>query len=241
MAFPDVDVKDFTGADARTIKGHTLETTKTVLGHVLYHADGTPVAVKEDVASAGADNGIVAMVRRTDTPTAQSGTDGDWEALQQSGGFLWVAQPKLVTVSANFTAAGTTPSYTSGEWISDNATAGSVTKMSFSTPRGAGRIHRVKIRKSDQTVATPTIRLFLWNATFTVAVGNDASGAQPQQDSLGIVDVACTLAGTDDAVGWTNCDLPFVSTNLFGLLQSQSSFTGATSEVWTVELTYQPS
>ncbi len=241
MAFPDVDVKDFTADAARTVKGFDQGSTKLALAHVPVHADGSALVKKEDDASATTDAGIIALVRRTAAPANTSNTDGDLEYLQVQDGYLWVAQPKLLTVSANFTAAGTTPSYTSGEWISDNGTAGSVTKMSFATARGAGRINRVKIRKSDQTVATPTIRLWLWNATFTVAVGNDAAGAQPLADTLGYVDVACTNAGTDDAVGWTNCDLPFVSTNLFGLLQSQSSFTGATSEVWTVELTYQPS
>ncbi len=241
MAFPDVDVKDFTSGLAKVIKGYDVGSTKSALAHVLVDSAGTPVVKLEDAASATADPGIVTLVRRTATPANTSDTDGDLEYLQVDGGHLWVAQPKLVAVSANFTAAGTTPSYTSGEWVSDNATAGSVTKMSFATARGAGRIQRVKVRKSDQTVATPTIRVYLWNATFTVAVGNDASGAQPLADVLGYVDVAMVTAGSDDAVGWTNCDIPFVSTNLFGLLQSQSTFTGATSEVWTVELTYQPS
>ena len=145
-----------------------------------------------------------------------------------------------VKLSSNFTAAGTTPTYVSGEWISDNGTAGSVTKSTWTVVAGAGTIRRVKIRKSDQTVATPTIRLYLWDTTFTVAVGNDAAGAQPFADSIGFLDVPVTTAGTDDAVGWTSCDIPFVAGTLFGLLQSQSSFTGATSEVWTIELTVVP-
>jgi hypothetical protein len=240
MAFPDLDVKDFTAGTATVVKGHDLGSSKTALGHVPYHSDGTALVKKEDVASADGDPGIIALVRRTATPANTSGSDGDLEYLQVSLGHLWVAAPPLVKVSANFTAAGTTPSYTANEWISDNGTAGSVTKISWSIPRSNGTLRRVRIRKSDQTVATPTIRLYLWDATFAVAVGNDASGAQPLQDAIGFVDVAVTSAGSDDAVGWTSCDIPFSAGTLFGLLQSQSSFTGATSEVWTIDLWYLP-
>lgn len=191
MAFPDVDVKDFTAGTARTVKGFDLGSSKTALSHILVDTSGNALSAKT---------------------------------------------VKMTAVNKSFTAAGTTPSYTSGEWISNNATAGSVTKLEWTPGLGAGNIRRVRIRKSDQTVATPTIRLWLWDATFTVAVGNDASGAQPLQDTIGYVDVAVINAGSDDAVGWTNCDIPYSAASIFGLLQSQSSFTGATSEVWTIDL-----
>lgn len=56
----------------------------------------------EDVASAEADPGIVVMARRTDTPAAQSGTDGDYEFLQVTGGRLAVQ----ATGSGTFTVDG---------------------------------------------------------------------------------------------------------------------------------------
>lgn len=282
MAFPDVDIKDFTATLARTVKGWDLGSSKLALSHMPVDIDGNPImgrktdaaaaqtdatslsimqvlkqisasqqlsrtdiaslltATKlEDDPTANADRGIPALLRRTAAPADQSGADGDYEFGQVKDGYLWVAQPKPVKISASFTAAGTA-TYTAGEWISDSATAGSVTKLQWAIPRGAGRINRIRVKKSNEAVATPTVRVFLWDTTFTVAVGNDAAGNQPQTNGIGSVDVAVIQAGSDDAVGWTNCDILFTGDPLFGLLQSQSSFTGGASELWTVDLIYQP-
>ncbi len=244
-----VQVRSATGlipiGEPTDAKSTATDTTSVTLVSIVKQLSASlqtlAAAIKnEDVASADADPGVVVHVRETAAPAATVGTDGDYGPPQGYKGHLWVAPPPVTKVSANFTAAGTTPSYTSGEWISDNATAGSVTKISWSIPRASGIIRRVRIRKSDQTVATPTIRLYLWDTTFTVAVGNDASGAQPLADSMGYVDVAVVTAGSDDASGWTNCDISFSAATIYGLLQSQSSFTGATSEVWTIDLWYLP-
>jgi hypothetical protein len=159
--------------------------------------------------------------------------------IKSDGTVIDLSAPSL-KVSANFNTPAATHSFVSGEWICDNATAGSVTKLSWAIPRGSGTIRSIRIRKSDQTVATPTIRLFLWDANFTVAVGNDASGNQPMQDCIRFVDVAVVYTGSEDAVGWTNCDIPFSAGTLYGLLQSQSTFTGASGETWTVDLSYLP-
>jgi hypothetical protein len=56
----------------------------TVLG-----ADGIKLAKAEDAAAANGDEGIVLFAKRTDTPANSSGTDGDYETLQVSGGLLW--------------------------------------------------------------------------------------------------------------------------------------------------------
>lgn len=141
--------------------------------------------------------------------------------------------------SSNFTVAAGS-SHTANDAVADNGTAGSVTKSSFTIAASAGTIRRVKVRKSDQTVATPTIRVWFWDATFTPTAGDDAAFTAPLQDSLGFVDVAVTSAGTDDAVGWSNCDIPFVAGTVFALLQTLSTFVTAASEVFTIEIHYQP-
>lgn len=142
-------------------------------------------------------------------------------------------------VSANFTCPNNT-SHTANDNISDNSTAGSVTKMSFTIAAGKGTITRIRVKKSDQTVATPTLRVWLWDTTFTVASGDDAAFSQPLTDSIGFADVAATTAGTDDAVGWTNCAIPFVAGTVFGLLQTLTTFTVGASEVFTVDIWYTP-
>lgn len=56
----------------------------------------------EDEASAGGHTGFVVMARRTDTPAAQSGTDGDYEFLQVVDGRL----AATTTVSGTVTVDG---------------------------------------------------------------------------------------------------------------------------------------
>lgn len=61
-------------------------------------AGATNIAKAEDVASADADVGVPAMAIRKATPANTSGTDGDYEMLQMSGGRLWV-DPSGVTLT----------------------------------------------------------------------------------------------------------------------------------------------
>ncbi len=124
--------------------------------------------------------------------------------------------------------------------IASSATAGLIVVPVWSLAGGAltnGHVTKVRIAKSDQTAATPTIRLWLWDAAFIPGAGDDAAFANPLANSLGNVDVAVVNAGSDDAVGWTLCDVPFSNVaSLYGLLQSLSTFTGADGEVFTITL-----
>lgn len=60
----------------------------------------------EDEASAGGHSGLVVLARRTDTPAAQSGTDGDYEFLQVVGGRL--AATSVVTGTVTVDGSGVT-------------------------------------------------------------------------------------------------------------------------------------
>lgn len=60
----------------------------------------------EDEASAGGHSGFVVLARRTDTPAAQSGTDGDYEFLQVVGGRL--AATSVVTGTVTVDGSGVT-------------------------------------------------------------------------------------------------------------------------------------
>ena len=140
--------------------------------------------------------------------------------------------------------AGGTGSYVANDVIANHATAGSVVVPSWSLAAGnaiSGRVTKVRVAKSDQSVATPTIRVWFWDATFTPGAGDDAAFAMPIANSLGQVDVAVVNAGSDDAVGWTLCDVPFAGIQtLYGLLQSLSTFTGADGETFTTTLWIDP-
>lgn len=237
--FPDVDVKDFTSGLLKTVKGFDLGSSKLALAHMLVDTNGAALVKAEDAASASGDGLLPIAVVQLATP-ANNAADGDYVTLQMNLGHLWVAAPPLAKVSANFNRPGDTTGYSVNDTVADNTTAGSVTKLSWSIPRSNGNIRRVKIRKSNESVATPTLRLWLWDATFTVGAGDNAAFANPLQDTLGYVDVAVVNAGSDDAVGWTNCDIPFSAGTVFGLLQTLSAFTPANAETFTVVLSYLP-
>jgi hypothetical protein len=85
-------------------------------------------------------------------------------------------------------------------------------------------------------VATPTLRLWLYDATFTMGAGDNEAFAHPIATSIGYVDVACVNAGSDDAAGFTSCDIPFTGDILYGQLQTLSAFTPASAETFSISL-----
>lgn len=143
------------------------------------------------------------------------------------------------TVSSNFNRPADTTAYTIGDNVSNNTTAGSVTPLSFALSASAGTIQRIRIRKSNEAVATPTIRLWLFESSPTPGSGDNAAFAQPLAASVGYVDVPIISAGSDDAVGWEDCHIPVTAATAYGLLQTQSAFTPASAETFTVTLWYQ--
>lgn len=143
---------------------------------------------------------------------------------------------KMTAVAGSFNRPADTTAYAANDAVADNVTAGSVTKLQWTPAQGRGTIRRVRIRKSDQTVATPTIRLYLFDATFTVGAGDNAAFAAPLQDCIGYVDVPVTSAGSDDAVGWAACSIEYHAAAIYGVLQTRSAFTPASAETLTVTL-----
>jgi len=234
-----------TGSDA------TVKTTDNAGIHTPHHNVDTVSAIvpgtgatnlgkAEDVAFAGGDTGIMALAVRGDAPAATSGTDGDYEPLQVSGGHLWVAQPKIIKVNATFNRPADTTAYAANDAVANNTAAGSVTPLSFTMTRSNGRILRARLRKTDQTVATPTIRMFFFDASPTPGAGDNAAFTAPLADAIGYVDFGITFAGSDDALSWTNIDIPYTVGTVYGLLQTLSSFTPANGETFNVDLWAQP-
>jgi hypothetical protein len=224
--------------------------TSTIITANTPGTGATNLGKAEDAGHTSGDTGVMALnpvgtavnlVREDARAGTLVSTDGDNIAQRGNNfGDAYVIGPHTTKVSANFNRPGDTTSYAANDAVSDNTTAGSVTKLSWTIPYARGTIRRVKIRKSDQTVATPTIRLWLWDATFAVGAGDNAAFAGPFQDAIGYVDVAVTTAGSDDAVGWAACDIPFSGGTVFGLLQTLSVFAPANSETFTIDLTYYP-
>lgn len=135
---------------------------------------------KEDVASADGDAGIPAMVVRKATPANTSGTDGDYEFLQASGGYLWVHGNKgfsNLAFSATFTTLtrpANTTAYTAADSISDNATAGSVTALSATVSDVNDDpifISDILVTSTDTGLAGKKLRAYLFNADPTASTG----------------------------------------------------------------------
>lgn len=147
-------------------------------------ADGAQARldVAEDEASAGGDLGIVAMARRTDAPATQTGTDGDWEALQVSGGRLWVSPLGFpVSVQTSISRPADTIAYAANDALSDSTsapTSGGFTLSSICRKSGGSVLITDLIVTTDNDPAT-TLQGEVWifnqavtnindNAAFTV-------------------------------------------------------------------------
>lgn len=72
----------------------------------------TSLGKAEDAPHASADTGVMGLAVRTDTPANRSGTDGDYEPLQISGGRLWTAGKELRPTTGTHTNVNDTASST---------------------------------------------------------------------------------------------------------------------------------
>lgn len=169
------------------------------------------------------------------------GVDGSATDWPSNAGAAGATVPRVVSANittkgadASFTRPANTTAYTANDAVANNTTAGSVTPLSWSIASAAGNFIRFRVRKSDQTVATPTIRIWLFDASPTPGAGDNAAFAFPAADSIGYVDVDVTNAGSDDAVGYETCDIPFAASTIYGLLQTLTTFTPASAETITV-------
>lgn len=134
----------------------------------------------EDAASADADVGLGALAVRKASPANTSGTDGDYEFLQMSGGYLWIHDNKglaNLAFSAAFTTLtrpANTTAYAAGDSISNNATAGSVTALSATVSDVNDDpifVSDILIASSDTGLAGKKLRANLFNSDPTAATG----------------------------------------------------------------------
>lgn len=105
-----------------TIGGKEFQRIKVVDG-----PDGGTTRLRipaEDDAHVSTDGGIQLLAVRKDVPANLSGTDGDYEPLQVSGGFLWV-RPSVIakTVKVDVTRPADTTAYTASDAISNSTSA----------------------------------------------------------------------------------------------------------------------
>jgi hypothetical protein len=155
---------------------------------------------------------------------------------------------QLWNISASFTRPNNTTAYASGQLVANSTTAGSVAAMQFpiggnSIP-GMTRITRVRLVKSNNSVANASFRVHLYAAQPTAANGDGGNWSTDQAANyLGSIDVASMKAFTDGAcdVGASAAGSEFLirlpsGRTVFALIEARAAYTPVANEVFTLIL-----
>lgn len=138
-------------------------------------------------------------------------------------------------VDVSFNRPANVTAYSVNDAVNDNPTAGSVTELTWTIPASQAVITRVRVKKGDSG-DSPTIRVWFYDAAFTTGAGDNVAFVHPVTDCIGYVDVAVSLDGSDDAVGFADCQIPVTVATLYGELQTLTAFTPSSGETFTVSL-----
>jgi hypothetical protein len=150
-----------------------------------------------------------------------------------------VVLPTLRKLTASFVRPGNTTAYIANGAVANSTTAGSVSLLNFGIPKSAGTITRARMKHSA-TGDDPQWRVWLFDTTLTPAVGDNATFTAPLTDSLGYIDIDGSTDGTDVEVGWASATIPHTGATVFGLIQTRSAWTPASSETITLDLWSYP-
>lgn len=222
----DVNATDFTAATDDIASVH-YQRIKVVGG-----ADGTATRldVAEDEASAGGDLGIVAMARRTDTPANQSGTDGDWEALQVSAGKLWVKPlGNMVTCTTTVTRAANTTTYAANDNVGSTPDGGYVITSAARISGGSGIITDMCVNWSDVTTIKMQGEVWIFDSVVTETTDNAAQTTitDNELDTLvGIIPFTLFAGPGSDVAHVQNLAIGFTtvgSANLYFVVTTRSA------------------
>lgn len=177
-------------------------------------AGSSSIADNEDAASADGDRGVKMLAVRKATPANTSGTDGDYEFLQVSGGYLWthsnkgLANKAFAVAATTLTRPANTTAYAAADSISDNATAGSVTALSATVSDVNDDpifISEIRIDSTDTGLAGKKLRANLFNANPTsssgVSGGDNAAYSQKKNGYIGTFVGTMETGFSDGSVG----------------------------------------
>jgi hypothetical protein len=133
----------------------------------------------EDEAHTSGDTGIGALVVRGDTPAALSGTDGDYEMLQVSGGFLWTRNRVVgARIQTDVTRPADTTAYAVNDCISDSTSAPTSGGFTFAAAArvsgGAGIIRGYQVCTSNDPATTLIGEIFVFTTSATNVNDNAA-------------------------------------------------------------------
>lgn len=200
----------------------------------------------EDEGFTDADTGLLMLVKRSDTPAATSGTDGDYEPLQVSGGKLWVTSlGKFVTCSTDITRPSDTTAYTANDALSDSTTAPTSGGFTFTSAArvsgGSGIITDCIVTSSNDPGTVLVGEIIIFDTSVTNINDNSAFAVSDSEIKtlVGIIPFTLADVGNNDA-GWTsNLNMGFTcvgSANLRFLVRVKNAYTPASAEVLTVRV-----
>jgi hypothetical protein len=198
----------------------------------------------EDATVDSGDAGILAMVKRNDTPANLSGTDGDAEVLQVSGGKLWVSPLGFpVSVQTDITRPADTTAYAANDCLSDSTsapTSGGFTLTNICRKSGGSVLITDVIVTSSADAATLLQgEVFIFNTSVTNVNDNSAFVVSDTEIKTCVAKVAFTLedAGNNGFAHVQNLNIVATasgSANLRFLIRVKNAYTPANAEVLTV-------
>ncbi len=161
----------------------------------------------------------------------------------------------IITASDSFTRPADTTSYTSGDLVANNTSAGSVVAMEFDVARvaaGAFMIRRARLSKTTNTVTAATFRLHLYGADPSISSGisngDNAAWLTKEGSYIGSIDLDASGANgrvfadpgafvvAAVALGTEIGHKLAASTIVYGLLEARGSYAPGNAEVFTVTL-----
>lgn len=155
----------------------------------------------------------------------------------------------IQTTKATFTRPADTTAYASGDLMANSTTAGSVTPMSFALPftSGTGQtiLQRARIVKSGTTATLSAFRMHLYEASPTVANGDNGAWSTDKAASyLGFMDFPTLLLAFTDGCAHFGANAAgsemrlrlAAGTTVFGLLEARAAYVPASGEIFTVTL-----
>lgn len=209
-------------------------------------AGATSIADNEDAASADGDRGVKVLFKRTDTPANSSGTDGDYEQPQMSGGALWVRPiPVGHSVAVSVTRTADTSAYAANDVI--GSATGSTAALTFSSVGRSGGVIMItsaelRIDASAVISGETSYRLHLYNVTPPSATGDNGAWDLPSGDRssyLGYVDLGSPVdLGSTLYVQTSNINRQMIlsGTNLYAYLVTIGAYTPTSARVYSVTL-----
>jgi hypothetical protein len=191
----------------------------------------------EDATVDSGDAGILAMVKRNDTPANLSGTDGDAEVLQVSGGKLWTQNLGFpTTVSTDVTRPANTTVYAINDAVADTTpTAGGFTWTSAARKSGGSGVITDIFVSFEEDAATPLVgEVFIFNQSVTAITDNAAFAITDAEAKtlVGIIPFSLADIGNQGYAHVTNLNYMFTcvgSANLRFLIRAKNAYAPTTN------------